>query len=238
MNINEILANNSHRPWAIPTAKWQIYQEWNRAVFLHWKVSVEDLSQWVPSGIEIDLFEGEAWISLVAFTMERIKPRNLPSIGWVSNFEEVNIRTYVRRGHITGVNFLSIEAEKWISCYLARKISPLPYRKSAMLRSNGSYNSSNAIFNDELKIEYQLGPPLGSKSDLDRWLTERYAVLQDSGDKIAEFQVHHREWPIHEIEIKKLHVSYPRFKKLLETKPDKVHYSPGVQVVSWGRDVR
>jgi len=220
----------------MPAGNWQIYQEWNRAVFLHWKVDQEQLRKHIPEEIEIDLYNGEAWISLVAFTMERIKPRNLIAVQFISNFEELNIRTYVRKGSISGVYFLSIEAEKWLSSFLARKISTLPYRKSNMERKDCTFKSSNKEYQDEFLIEYEIGDPLGDKSDLDLWLTERYAVIQDSNDRIVEFHVHHPEWPIHEIGISKLHLSYPKFNNLIDRQPDLAHYSPGVQVVSWGKD--
>ena len=50
----------------------------------------------VPAEIEIDLFEGKPWVSLVAFTMEKIRPRYLPYFPPISNFDEINIRTYVK----------------------------------------------------------------------------------------------------------------------------------------------
>jgi len=105
-----------------------------------------------------------------------------------------------------------------------------------MERKDCTFKSSNKEYQDEFLIEYEIGDPLGDKSDLDLWLTERYAVIQDSNDRIVEFHVHHPEWPIHEIGISKLHLSYPKFNNLIDRQPDLAHYSPGVQVVSWGKD--
>ena len=96
MTIKEILNSTAHRPWEIPKESWKYYQEWNRAIFLHWEVELSELQKWVPKELEIDLFEGKAWVSVVAFTMEKIRPKNLPPFSLISNFEEINIRTYVK----------------------------------------------------------------------------------------------------------------------------------------------
>lgn len=95
MTIQEILNVTGHRPWTIPTKQWKYYQEWNDVVFLHWQVDLKELQKIVPGDLEIDLYEGKPWVSLVAFTMEKIRPRNLPPFSLISDFDEINIRTYV-----------------------------------------------------------------------------------------------------------------------------------------------
>lgn len=116
MTVNEILKTIEHRPWPLPCGKWKYYQEWNNAVFLHWRVDHNELRKYVPDALEIDLYNGEAWVSLVAFTMEKIRPRNLPAFPPISDFDEINIRTYVKYNNKQGVYFLSIEGGNKISC--------------------------------------------------------------------------------------------------------------------------
>lgn len=70
--------------------------------------------------MEIDFFEGKQWVSLVAFTMEKIRRKNLPSFPPISDFNEINIRTYVKYKKKTGVYFLSIEGGTKISCQIAK----------------------------------------------------------------------------------------------------------------------
>ena len=67
------------------------------------------------------------------------------------------------------------------------------------------------------------------------WLTERYALFQDTDKSINEFEIHHLEWPINEINLSKLELNYPRFKKLISEQPSKIHYSKGVKVLAWGK---
>lgn len=235
MSIDSILKSKDHRPWEIPSQKWSYYQEWNRAIFLHWEVEIEQLKPFVPDEIEIDLFKGKPWISLLAFTMEKIRPRFLPPFSPISNFDEINIRTYVKSKNKTGVYFLSIEGGKKISCQIARSLSQLPYRYSKIKRSENSFQSINHKFNDQLSIQFNIENQAFKKQEIDHWLTERYALYQDSEQHINEFEIHHLEWPINGLEIINLELKYPRFKDLIKKKPNKTHYSEGVKVLAWNK---
>jgi len=234
MRTKEIIKNNKHRPWKIPNKKWKYYQEWNNAIFLHWKVDYNELKKFVPNELEIDLVDQSPWVSLVAFTMEKIRPRNLPAISTISNFDEINIRTYVRYKGKAGVYFLNIEAGKRISSYLAKKISELPYSYSKMKRSKGQFISKNNKLNDIFNAEYTIGDKIRKKDENDLWLTERYALFQNSKSYINEYDIHHIEWPVYEVNLKNTSIKYPKFSNLLTNSPDKRHYSTGVQVIAWG----
>ena len=235
MKFQEILKITEHRPWKTPAGSGKFYQEWNDAIFLHWQVDLATLKKFVPEELEIDLFEGKPWVSLVAFTVENIRPKYLPSFSPISNFDEVNIRTYIKSGEKTGVYFLSIEAGKRLSCKVAKGISELPYRFSTIKRSKKAFECSNIGFKDQLKIQFQLGQEKTNKNELDKWLTERYALFQDTINSINEFEVHHLEWNIDEIELENIEVNYPRFNELINNKPDLTHYSKGVKVIAWGK---
>lgn len=235
MTIQEILNSTEHRPWEMPRENWRFYQEWNNAIFLHYQVDLNELEKFVPKELEIDLFEGKPWVSVVAFTMEKIRLKNLPSFPPISDFDEINIRTYVKLNKKTGVYFLSIEGGKLVSCTIAKGISGLPYRFSSIKRTKSKYNSKNSKFNDSLDIWFTIGNQIKEKTKLDKWLTERYALFLDSGKSIKEFEIHHLEWPINEINLKKIELTYPRFNKLIKSEPKRIQYSKGVQVLAWGK---
>ncbi len=233
MKIQKILNTTKHRTWEIPSENWKFYQEWNNAIFLHYEVDLTELRKFVPNELKIDLFEGRPWVSVVAFTMEKIRPKNFPAFSPISNFDEINIRTYIKSKNKTGVYFLSIEGGKRLSCKVAKGISELPYRFSKIKRTAKRFQSKNSKFNDRFDIEFSIKKELKVKLDLDIWLTERYALFQDSGDSINEFEIHHLEWPINEIDIHKLTLNYPRFENLINEQPNKIHYSKGVKVLAW-----
>jgi uncharacterized protein YqjF (DUF2071 family) len=141
----------------------------------------------------------------------------------------------VKSNNKTGVYFLSIEGGKSLSCKIAKGMSELPYRFSKIKRNKDQYKSNNLKFNDKLNIKFEVGKGITEKTKLDKWLTERYALFQDTEKSINEFEIHHLEWPINEIELKNLEFTYPRFDKLIKNEPNKIQYSNGVKVIAWGK---
>lgn len=156
MQPKHILNTADHRPWSLPTSRWKFYQEWNDVIFLHWQVEFETLRKFVPRELVLDSFENRCWVSLVAFTMNKVRLRYLPPFSPISDFHEVNIRTYVKSGNKDGVYFLSIEGGNRWSCRIARKASLLPYRYSEMIRNKDAFISKNPDYNDFLSINYTL----------------------------------------------------------------------------------
>jgi hypothetical protein len=82
-----------HRPWPMPTTPWIMTQTWNDLLFAHWPVDRQLLATKVPRGLELDLFDGEAWLGIVPFHMTNMAPRLVPALPWISAFPELNVRT-------------------------------------------------------------------------------------------------------------------------------------------------
>ncbi|MDO5979132.1 YqjF family protein [Flavivirga spongiicola] len=238
MNATEILKEKNHRPFEYPKRKWAFYQEWNKAVFLHWEVSPNLITPLLPKGIKLDVLNEKTWVSLVAFNMNNIGIRNLPKVPYISDFYEINIRVYITCNGKPSVYFLNMEGSKRSSCKILRAVSKFPYQYSKMSRDNNIYISKNKTFNDIFNIEYHIEDTPIKKDKTDLWLTERYAVFQDYKNHIIEYDVHHIEWPVQSIMIKKLNLNYPRFSHLINNHPDKIHYSSGVQVLTWDKRKR
>ena len=110
-----------------------MYQRWSELLFLHWRWEVEDLQRRLPEGLHVDLHEGEAWLGVVPFFMDRVRPRFLPAVPWVSWFRELNVRTYVHDDEgRPGVWFFSLDCEQPVAVRLARWLFRLPYFDAAM----------------------------------------------------------------------------------------------------------
>ncbi|WP_434574744.1 YqjF family protein [Riemerella anatipestifer] len=235
--IKEILKEISHRPFEIPKGNWVYYQEWNKALFLHWIVPFELLREYVPNHLYLDTFKGNCYISLVAFTMEKIRPRFLPSIKCISDFDEVNLRTYVYNGNKRGVYFLNIEAGKSVSSFIAKVISGLPYEKSTINRTDGLYSSINSNKGFRLHAEYEIEETISDKTELDKWLTERYCLYLDKENIIYRYDIHHKEWEIKKVAINSLNVNYKIGEiDLSNRQPNLTHYSEGIKVIAWKRE--
>lgn len=232
--IEEIVNEVSHRPFEIPNGKWIYYQEWNKALFLHWIVPFELLRKSVPSGLNLDTNEGNCYISLVAFTMEKIRPKFLPSVRCISDFDEINVRTYIDNDGKKGVYFLNIEAGKAISAFIAKAISGLPYEKAKIKRTEKSYHSNNLNKDFYLNAEFEIKEKLVEKTELDKWLTERYCLYLVRNKEYYRYDIHHKEWELKKVTIQSLNVNYKINEiDLNNREPNLIHYSEGIKVIAW-----
>lgn len=232
--IQDILSQISHRTIELPKGKWHYYQEWNHVLFFHWAIDAEVLKPLIPAGVDLDLFEGKAYLSLVPFTMQNIRPSFLPAFSPVSDFHEINLRTYVSNGGKEGVYFINIESQKWFSALLSRILSGLPYENANIVRSEGKYRSSNVFKKFALDIEFAVKEDIVEKSPIEKFLTERYALFLEQHGQLFRYDIHHKEWKIKTLDVKKLQLDYklPGL-DLAGKSPDLVHYSDGVEVIAW-----
>src|SRR5262245_12071967 len=111
----------------MPDAPWVMTQSWHDLLFAHWPVDTRVLRAKVPSDLEIDLHDGQAWLGVVPFDMTNVAPRFVPAIPGISAFPELNVRTYVTKGGKPGVYFFSLDAESAVAVALARALLHLPY---------------------------------------------------------------------------------------------------------------
>ncbi|MCA8944406.1 MAG: DUF2071 domain-containing protein, partial [Planctomycetes bacterium] len=91
------LSFTDHRPWVLPERPWVLEMNWDDLLFLHWPVSAAALQERLPRGLEVDTFDGAAWVGVVPFFM-RMRFRGLPPLPGGHRFPELNLRSYVRHG--------------------------------------------------------------------------------------------------------------------------------------------
>lgn len=236
MNTQQIFSKKNHRPLPMPEGKWIIYQEWQKVLFLHWAVNPVLLKKFVPEILDVQKFKGSAWVSLVVFLLTNVRPRYLPPVPYLSNANEINIRTYVEFRGKPGIYFLSMELGNPISNLLAKFLTGLPYRYSEIEKTATHYRSKNKNYGDQIDIEFEIKSNVLKKSELEKWLTERYALFHDNEKHtIIEYEIHHYEWLLHEANLKSNHINYDRFRNLIHNEPNQIHYSPGLEVLTWGR---
>jgi len=108
-------------------------QSWRELLFLHWEADAETIQRTLPQGLRVDAFEGRAYLGLAAFALEGVRPRFLPRLPGLSDFLELNVRTYVhdRRG-TPGIWFYSLDANGWLAVETARAAYHLPYEHAEM----------------------------------------------------------------------------------------------------------
>ena len=108
MSISNILANTANRHYPLPKRNWKYFQQWNSCFFLHWSMPPEIISGLLPSDLLLDTFEGNAWVSLAAFDVDKMRVHYLPPFPYISNFKEINVKTYVTHNGVPGIYMFSI----------------------------------------------------------------------------------------------------------------------------------
>src|SRR4051794_24533842 len=80
---------------AVPPGRWWISMRWQNLLFAHWAVPMDLIRPLVPAGLEIDTFDGHPYLGIVPFHMTNIRARLLPPLPMLTEFSEINVRTYV-----------------------------------------------------------------------------------------------------------------------------------------------
>jgi uncharacterized protein YqjF (DUF2071 family) len=116
-----------------PAGRAAMYQRWRNLLFLHWRWDAAAIQRTLPAGLTVDTFEGRAWLGIVPFFMRGVRPAWCPPVPGISDFLELNVRTYVvdARGR-PGVWFYSLDANQWLAVKLARSSFHLPYEHARM----------------------------------------------------------------------------------------------------------
>lgn len=105
---------------------------WRDALFAHWSVDADVVADSLPAGITPRTHDGSAWLGIIAFVMEDVRPRGVPrELGLT--FGEVNLRTYVDGPDGgEGIYFYNLDAADRLSVFLARQFYQLPYYRAAI----------------------------------------------------------------------------------------------------------
>jgi uncharacterized protein YqjF (DUF2071 family) len=206
----QILDDVAHRPWPLPDAPWFMTQSWHDLLFAHWPVDARALQEKLPAGLPLDLYDNQAWIGVVPFTMTNVAPRGVPSIPFVSSFHELNVRTYVTLHGKPGVYFFSLDANSSLAVAAARTMFHLPYYEATieLQASDGEvrYASRRTTRMEgvaDFVASYRpVGPvQLPQPGTLEHFLTERYCLYTvDSSFHARRLEIHHSPWPLQRAE--------------------------------------
>jgi hypothetical protein len=191
------------RPAAAPV----MYQQWRELLFLHWEYPPEELQRTLPDGLFLDTFGGRAFLGIVPFFMRNIRPRFLPAVPGVSNFLELNLRTYVLdRAGVPGVWFYSLDANRRLAVAVARRWFHLPYvfaRMTASVAAGGtvryqSVRPSEKPDSPGCRFEYAPAGPLPQPTpgSLEFFLIERYRLYAAGGGRLWRGAVSHQPYPL------------------------------------------
>lgn len=196
----------NHRPWPIPGRPWAMRMRWCDLLFAHWEVSPAVIRPLLPVSLELDLFEGRAYVGAVPFTMEGVTPRLVPPLPGLHAFPELNLRTYVQAGGKPGVWFFSLDAGQKLAVRTARRFFHLPYFDAQFdIRHTGDQVYYSAVRTHRSASAARFAATYGSTGNvyrstpgtLEAWLTERYCLYSsDNAGRLFRGDVDHDPWPL------------------------------------------
>jgi uncharacterized protein YqjF (DUF2071 family) len=196
-------AESSHRPWPVPPSPWVMKQKWHDLLFMHWPVHPGEIRSLIPTALELETYDGSAWVGVVPFRMSGVRLRWTPGIPGLSSFPELNVRTYVTAGGKPGVWFFSLEAANTLAVSVARGWFHLPYfraRMSCSRRGDTIEYESRRFHPGAPEAEFRgsyrsAGPMFGAQpGSVEHFLTERYCLYAESRGRIFRGEIDHRPW--------------------------------------------
>jgi uncharacterized protein YqjF (DUF2071 family) len=227
--------DTAHRPWPLPDEPWANAQTWIDLAFLHWRVDADELRRAVGRSVELDTFDGDAWLGITPFLLTGFLLRGVPPLPKLSTFPELNVRTYVTRDGKPGIWFFSLDAGSTLAVEGAKRLYKLPYHRAQMsyvraddrvqyesARSgaafSGSYRGTGNLFRAE-------------PGTLEHFLTERYCLYTEDGARVYRADIHHPPWDLQRGEATiDLNTMAPL---ALEDDEPHVLFSPRLDVVVW-----
>lgn len=216
---------------------------------MHFPADPDHVQQLLPSELTVETFPDEygqpkAWIGLVTFSMKQIRPPGFPAVPWLSAFLETNVRTYVRHnGHMPGVWFFSLDAERLLACVYAREVFGLNYLHSVMrswaIENEHHYSvrrleepqAELALSYETFKAENRIANgKFAQPRTFEFWLCERYLLYSKRGSELLTGRVWHRPYSLWPATVNQLEQTLITSQGLRTGELAHVVYSPGIDV--------
>jgi uncharacterized protein YqjF (DUF2071 family) len=227
---------------------------WENIIMVNYEIAPEILMPYLPKGLELDLYQGKAYVSLVGFMFKDTKLFNI-SIPLLGTFEEINLRFYVKRNEdgITrrGVVFVNETIPHKIVAWMANTLYKEHYTVVPTKHSISKDSSHQKIHFDwqlnkkwnSIYVENRLSSQPMLEDTLEKFIYEHYyGYTKVSDDKTEEYRLHHPSWEIHEVIDYKIDCDFKAmygdsFSVLNNTKPAAVFIAKGSSVaIEWKRN--
>jgi uncharacterized protein YqjF (DUF2071 family) len=217
-------------------------QTWEGLLFAHWRLPVKAVRPLVERGLEIDTFDGSAWLGITPFRVDALRLRGLLPAPFVSRFLELNVRTYVTYGKKPGIWFFSLDAASRLAVEGARRAYRLPYHQARMradrhglrIRYESTRLGSPArpyVFSGRYRPTGE--PEPAAQGSLEHFLAERYCLYTSHEGRLHRAEIHHPPWPLQTAEATIELNTMPPDGVTLPDEPPLLHFSASQDVVIW-----
>jgi uncharacterized protein YqjF (DUF2071 family) len=249
-SMTDTLSITSHRPYPLPAGRWRMAQRWNDLLFAHWPIPIDEMARLLPAGLEVDTFDGYAWVGVVPFWIDQARTRAVGerciTVPGAATFCELNLRTYVRSSAtgLHGVYFFALDAASALAVIGARTLFHLPYFLASMhqqIDPDGTveYSSKRLLTSRSIrfKASYRglgLVAGLSRPGTLEHFLTERYCLLTQHEGKVQVAHIHHLPWPLEPAEAEISLNELPAAHGIeLPDRPPMLHFARKLDVYIW-----
>jgi uncharacterized protein YqjF (DUF2071 family) len=194
-----------HRPFPLPASRWTLGQTWEHYFWAHWRVDADAIRAAVPDELEIEEFDGSAWLGMTFFRVRALRPRGGLPLPGISSFLQLNIRTYVRGPDgLSGVWFFTIDASSRLAALGVRRVYHVPAFHARMTREPASgWTEAECVRMGEagrvFSGRYRPTAPAfhAEPGSLEWFLTERYRLFARDA---LRAEMHHDQWLLHPAE--------------------------------------
>jgi uncharacterized protein YqjF (DUF2071 family) len=177
-----------------------MHHRWESLLFLHWQLPAARIQETLPAGLTVDTFDGAAFVAIAPFFMRDVRPIGVPALPWISQFQELNVRTYVYdRNGIPGVWFYSLDCNQPLAVVAARALTGLTYCHATMSATRAEwidYSSRRADTTQTAQYRYR-GVGVAREPDpdsLESFLLDRYYLFAMRGGSLVRGQVSHERY--------------------------------------------
>jgi uncharacterized protein len=184
-----------------------MHHRWEALLFLHWPISPGQIQATLPDGLTVDTFQGDAYLTISPFFMRKVRPIGLPPLPWLSEFQELNVRTYVfdKRG-VPGIWFYSLDCDQPLAVSGARVLTGLPYFCAEMAADvDGMIDYSCRRDGTEQAAHYRyrgVGAAREAQPEsLEFFLLERYYLYSQRDGSLVRSQVSHAPYRFRKSEV-------------------------------------
>jgi uncharacterized protein len=180
---------------------------WRNLLLLNYATDPQVLRKYLPKNCDLDLLDGKAFVSLVAFQFRNTKVKGIKWPGFV-NFPEVNLRFYIRHNGKRGVCFIKEYVPSLLVSSIARIIYNEPYKKARMtedVRMNDEEISAVFSLDDGpnhliAKVCAENSPYLPKEDSIEHFFKEHeLGVGSSRRGELVTYNVHHPVWRIYPI---------------------------------------
>jgi uncharacterized protein YqjF (DUF2071 family) len=220
-----------------PVRRAVMVQQWRDLAYIHWRYDPDTVQSLLPFGLEVDTFDGSAWVGLIPFSMRGIGLPRLPAVPYFGSFPEINVRTYVRHNGIPGVWFFSLDVNRLIPAVVARTTYLLPYcwgRASNRIESGVLHSRVERRWPSraQSRTRVRIGGRIDQPDDLAVFLSARWGLYSKGlFGGLMYAPVDHETWPLHRAHLDAIEQNVVEAAGLpVPTGDPHVMFSPGVSV--------